>query len=233
MAPADEIDALYGLPLEEFTRARNELAKRVPEAKSLAKPSLGAWAANQAARRDSGAVKALLDATDQLREAYGGGADVRDATRAERDAMRRLDDAATAELEHAGRKASSALLNRVRDTIRAAAADPDARPLLERGTLTQELESTGFGALAGLKPTAAPTPVPDRREVPKLRRRVRTLEAQARKRAQAALVAEGAAERAQAAAEKAARKAAQARDAAEHAEAALNEARAELESTSP
>jgi len=29
MALSDDIDALYGLPLDEFTRARNDLARRL------------------------------------------------------------------------------------------------------------------------------------------------------------------------------------------------------------
>jgi hypothetical protein len=178
-------------------------------------------------------VRELVRATERLREAYGGGGDIRAATRAERDAVRRLDDAAAAVLAEVGRKPSAAVLNRVRDTLRAAAADPEARTLLERGTLTRELEPAGFDAFAGLTPPAAPrSEQPSRAELQKLRRRVRTLEAQARKRGQAALVAERAAERAEAAAEKARRKAADARAGAAAADAALSEARAELESGS-
>src|SRR3954451_19713893 len=45
-----EIERLYQLPLEEFTPARNALAKGSTEAariRALAKPPIGAWAVNQ------------------------------------------------------------------------------------------------------------------------------------------------------------------------------------------
>src|ERR687891_633946 len=61
---AVDVDAaiadLYGLPLDEFTPARNELAKRLrgegdretaERVKELAKPSVAAWTVNQIARR--------------------------------------------------------------------------------------------------------------------------------------------------------------------------------------
>src|SRR5439155_7398313 len=51
-----EVEALYGLPLDEFTRARDALAKErtragdkaaAADVKALRKPSLTAWALNQ------------------------------------------------------------------------------------------------------------------------------------------------------------------------------------------
>ena len=49
---ADEVDRLYELPLEEFTAARNELAKRLGDTsvKELKKPTVTAWTVNQLAR---------------------------------------------------------------------------------------------------------------------------------------------------------------------------------------
>jgi len=55
-----EVEGLYGLPLEEFIKARDALARRrAREAgkeagaavKALRKPSVAAWALNQLARR--------------------------------------------------------------------------------------------------------------------------------------------------------------------------------------
>ena len=55
-----EVEALYGLPLEEFTKARDALARaRAKEGdkegaapiKALRKPSVVAWGLNQLARR--------------------------------------------------------------------------------------------------------------------------------------------------------------------------------------
>ena len=50
MAGADDrIDELYQLPLEEFTPARNALAKELGDGdiKKLEKPNVAAWAVNQ------------------------------------------------------------------------------------------------------------------------------------------------------------------------------------------
>jgi len=84
-----EIDRLFELSLDEFTAARNELAKRLAkegekerseEVKALAKPSAPVWAINQLARREKAQVRALLDAGAKLRRAQeralgGGGSD--------------------------------------------------------------------------------------------------------------------------------------------------------------
>jgi hypothetical protein len=52
----DDVDALYGLPIEDFTRERNALAarlrkggepERAEEVKRLAKPPVAAWVVNQ------------------------------------------------------------------------------------------------------------------------------------------------------------------------------------------
>ena len=73
-----EIDRLFELPLDEFTPARNELARRLKgegdkeaaeHVQALAKPSVPAWAINQLARQEKAKVKALLDAGTKLRKA--------------------------------------------------------------------------------------------------------------------------------------------------------------------
>src|SRR5213593_1942479 len=101
-----ELDELYGLPLEEWTRARNDLAARLKKAhqseqaeqvRSLRKPSVVAWAVNQLARREPKRVEALLRAGERLRAAQeqalrgrAAAADVNATARAERDAVRDL-----------------------------------------------------------------------------------------------------------------------------------------------
>lgn len=54
--PEDDVDALFRLPLAEFTGARNALAAKLKKSgrgdeavrvKALAKPSISAWAVNQ------------------------------------------------------------------------------------------------------------------------------------------------------------------------------------------
>src|SRR3954465_8954797 len=82
MGREDDIDRLYGLPLAEFTAARNALAKELggDEGKrvtALRKPSAAAGALNQAVRREPKLLRAFLEAADALREAHealiGGG----------------------------------------------------------------------------------------------------------------------------------------------------------------
>jgi hypothetical protein len=93
-----ELDRLYGLPLEEFTAARNELASRLrgegrrdeaEEVKRLAKPTLVAWTVNQLALGERAAVKRLLELADRQREALARGDTVgmREAAEEERRAV--------------------------------------------------------------------------------------------------------------------------------------------------
>ena len=165
-----DVEDLYALPLDEFTAARNALAKelakakdpRAAEVKSLAKPSVAAWAINQLARRRRSDVEALLDAGERLRQAQagalGGGdpAELREALRAEREAVARLSTAAEEVLEEAGHSASVQTQNRISDTLRAAAVDDEGRELLAAGRLTKELEpGGGFDLLAAMAPAVA------------------------------------------------------------------------------
>jgi hypothetical protein len=94
-------------------------------------------------------VRALLTAGEQLREGQaelmrGGKADgLRRAEDSERRALTALLDAGR------GLADGDATLRKLESTLRAAAVDPEARELLERGRLTKELSASGFG-LAGM-----------------------------------------------------------------------------------
>jgi hypothetical protein len=134
-----ELDSLYNLPLEEFTKARNDLAARLRKAhqaeaagqvRALKKPSTVAWAANRLARDEPGLTAALLEAGDRLREtqqrSLAGKAhadEVAEAAAAEREAIRVLLAAARGEL---GARATSPLLDKLAQTLRAAAVDEAA-----------------------------------------------------------------------------------------------------------
>jgi hypothetical protein len=176
---ADEADDLYALPLEEFTRARNELAKQLkdPSIRELKKPSVSAWAANQLARKREVDVRRLLRAGERLEQAQrgivGGGdqSAFAEAQREERDAVKRLRGEAADILREAGHPASDATLERLAGTLHAAASTEEGRTALRSGRLTEDLEPLGFGALAGVvaksggrrpPPRAAPPPRPNR-----------------------------------------------------------------------
>src|SRR5437868_2742976 len=68
-----EIDRLYQLPLSEFTKARDELAKREASHRAaigrLQKPNLPAWAVNQLYWHDRTLHGALVSAAERLRKA--------------------------------------------------------------------------------------------------------------------------------------------------------------------
>ena len=201
-----ELDALYQLPLEEFTKARNDLSARLKKAhqadvaaeiRALKKPSAVAWSANSLVRTDNELVGELLGAGERLREvqqrALQGTADADDvgeASAAEREAVRALLAAARKRL---GPRATPALLDRLGQTLRAAAVDDQGRVLLERGRLTEELKAVGFGPLEAVKP-----PRRRRDEVGRAaRERVSALRADARRLAGEARDAEVAAEQAE------------------------------------
>jgi len=160
--PVDEAaEQLYGLPLDEFTSARNAATKELrdrgltaeaEEVKALAKPSVSAWAVNQLTRRRHSDLDEFLEAAEAAREAQlGGQPGAREAIKRQRDALDKLVKAAREEL---GGKASEAIATRIRQTLEAAAVDDEAAEEIRRGRLTKELEPAGFGTLAAhAKPT--------------------------------------------------------------------------------
>ena len=166
-----ELDRLYALPLEDFTPARNELAKRLQkdgdreaadEVKGLRKPSLVAWAVNQLARTREIDVQRLIRAGARLEEAQTGavrgadGGDFAEARRDERDALERLASAARDVLEQGGHSGSAATLDKIANTLRASAGSEEGRQLLSSGRLTEEVEPRGFEAFMGVDvPTRA------------------------------------------------------------------------------
>jgi hypothetical protein len=161
----EEIDHLYELPLDEFTAARNDLAKRLKQegdaeaaeqVRGLAKPSVAAWAVNQLARREPEVVRSLLNLAARLRNAQERSLkgertadELRAAQAEERDVIRKLTRAGEMLLRDGGHAASSATLERVASLLRAAAVS-DAAALRE-GRLSGDIEAAGFDAFAGIE----------------------------------------------------------------------------------
>jgi hypothetical protein len=154
--PEEVVDKLYGAPLDEFTARRDARAKELRGSdreaagavKKLRKPSVSAWAVNQLARQAPDDVEALLAAGAALRQAQLGGGDrdsIRESSRDEREAVERLVSGAAALLRKAGRGAGDAALEEVRETLRAAASDEEARELIRRGVLTAARRPVGLG----------------------------------------------------------------------------------------
>ncbi len=159
-----EVDALYAGPLTGFVAARKALAKRLRDAgdkegaravDGLAKPSLPAWALNQLVRAHRDLLARFLAAIDRQRDLQLAALDgsvnaeaLRDAKQAETAAAAALLERLPALLDAGGHAAGKATVDRVQRALRAAALNPDARVLLERGRLVDEQASAGFDAVA-------------------------------------------------------------------------------------
>ena len=239
--PAPEAERLYGLPPDEFTAARDELAKRlrsdgrVEEAaavKTLKKPNLPAWALNQLARRHRAEVKKLLEAGARLREAHeqllsGGKQDaLRKAVERERELVASLVQRAEPLLSEAG-KPSPGNLERVRSTLHAAATHDEVRAELEAGRLVRDRESVGLGPFVATSPAAATKKAQQRADTK--RRELREARAIADRAAKQLQAAEAALERAKEDAEWANRQLRDRQRSLEVARRAAEEAREALE----
>jgi hypothetical protein len=176
-----DTDQLYGLPLESFVAGRTALVKELraagkrneaAEAAALRKPSVAAWAVNQLVRTQRKAFAALLAAGDALQTAQadvlsgrGDPGAVRAALEEERAEVDALVDRAQGLLSSQGQELSAGMLERVADTLHAAALDDEARALVQDGRLERELKHVGLGIGGGL-PALAPTPA-ERSKPPK------------------------------------------------------------------
>ena len=155
----DEIDRLYQLPLEEFTPARNALAKgaKRPEVKELDKPNIAAWAVNQLYWQHRVEFDQLVKSAERLRAEHrkmlsGKATDIRDSEKAHRDAIRTASDRIKELLKSGGHAVSDQTLNAVHETLEALpSADPPGR-------LVRPLKPLGFEALAGVSISPAAKP---------------------------------------------------------------------------
>jgi hypothetical protein len=188
----EELDRLYGLPLAEFTRERNKLARELlgagereaaDEVKSLRKPSLSAWTVNQLARKERLQVRSLRTAAERLREAQasllGGGSrdELQDAVKRHREVVGALLASAREVLRSAGHPATEATLERIRETLTAVAGHDEGMKLVEEGRLSTDLDPAGFGpvtlgaeSVSAAGKRAAAAPVRQREESARKRR---------------------------------------------------------------
>ena len=145
----------------------------------MRKPSVSAWAVNQAVRRSPQEAKALVKAGDELRKAQRGvvsgrdPAQLREANSAHRRLVEELTDEARAALEERG-ATTAVTVTRVAQTLRAASIDKEASKALTAGTLAEDVEQAGFGPLltavpsgARSRPRRATNPAPKAKSKPK------------------------------------------------------------------
>jgi hypothetical protein len=180
-----DIDDLYGAPLEQFVPERTALVRELRKqgrrddaatVAALRKPSVAAWAVNQLVRTQVKSINELFGAGDALRRAHdnaaSGGGDasaLRDAARHQRDAVDTLIEAARGLLSSDGHELSPATIDRVTETLQAAALEEDARARVQEGRLERELRHVGLGlggafvaepAPGKQEPKAKPKPKP-------------------------------------------------------------------------
>lgn len=163
----EQIDQLYQLPLEEFTAARNALAKESGdnEVKKLEKPLLAAWAVNQLYWHERKLYDEVIKTSGQVRTAHqqmlaGKASDIKAVEVFHAEAMRRAKDSIRKMIEAVGNTASEAVMTPITEML-------DALPTTdEPGRFTKPFRRTGFEALHGVtiaaKPVDRGTPKPVR-----------------------------------------------------------------------
>ena len=171
----DEIDALFRLPVAEFTSERNTLAARLKKegrandaerVKLLGKPSVSAWAVNQLYWNHRDAFDDLIALGKRFRPAQKP-ADRRESLDARREVLSNLSDLATELLNEAGHNPSLDMLRRVTSTLEALSTYALLSDGPTPGRLTQDVDPPSFESLASLmsgagatKRSAEPAPRP-------------------------------------------------------------------------
>jgi len=162
----DDVDALFKLPLPEFTGARNDLAARLKRegrandsklVKALAKPSISVWAVNQLHWNHREAFDRLLATSQRFRQSQSSHpatrmADLRGSLDARREALSQLSDLATVLLREAGHNPTPDAIHRITTTLDALASHATLSGGPTPGNLTQDVDPPSFASLASLIP---------------------------------------------------------------------------------
>ena len=152
-----EIDRLFQLPPDQFTAARNALAKGAGSGaatiKALSKPPIAAWAVNQLYWQDRAHYDALIDAANEMRRTHravieGRKGDLRSAGREHELALEAALKSAVSLMKDAGQPVTDTTRHAILNTLRALPAQEPP------GRLTQTLSPGGFEMLAGVTPAA-------------------------------------------------------------------------------
>ncbi len=167
----DDLDALFRLPLAEFTAARNTLAAKLKKAgrddvggeadfvKALVKPSISAWAVNQLYWSHRDAFDRLIATGERFRQVQASRlarkvGDMRGALDARREELSNLSDLATALLRDAGHNPAPDTIRRITTTLEAMSAYASLSDAPRPGRLTHDVDPPGFESLASLIPGA-------------------------------------------------------------------------------
>src|SRR5215203_2048709 len=156
----DDIDALFTLPLAEFTGERNTLAARLKKeghpndaarVKLFGKPSVSAWAVNQLYWQHRDTFDELIAAGKSFRpRAASKVTDMRNSLDARREVLVELTEHAETLLRDGGHNPSPDTLRRVTTTLEALSAYALLPDGPTPGRLTQDVDPPSFESLASL-----------------------------------------------------------------------------------
>lgn len=145
-------DELYGLPLAEFTPARDAKVKELKgtdlaaQVKALKKPSTAAWVVNLLVRRDTEQVEQVLAVGEALRAAQESmsGAELRELTKQRRQLTAAVTTQARRTAREEGLKVTDAVADQVEATLTAAMVDAACGQAVRSGLLVAALSTTGL-----------------------------------------------------------------------------------------
>jgi hypothetical protein len=173
-----DVDALFRLPLAEFTEARNTLAVRLKKSgrgddavvvKALAKPAVSAWAVNQLYWNHREAFDRLIASGERFHKQTSAATvgDMRTALNARREVLTHLTDLATSLLRDAGQNPAPDTIHRITTTLEAMSAMSNWASRSDGplpGRLSKDVDPPGFDSLASWMPAGGMTQPTEQRQ---------------------------------------------------------------------
>lgn len=164
-----DLDALFRLPLTEFTGARNTLAAQLKKngrgdeaahVKSLAKPSISAWTVNQLYWEHREEFDQLIALGERFRKAQKSGkvAEMRTALDERRETLTDLSELATSLLRDGGHNPAPDTIHRITTTLQGLSAYASRSDGPPAGRLTSDVDPPGFESMGSFVPTARKHP---------------------------------------------------------------------------
>ncbi|MEO6512217.1 MAG: hypothetical protein ABIO16_14560 [Nocardioides sp.] len=160
----DIADELYGLPMADFTPARDAKVKELKgtdlaaPVKALKKPTAAAWVVNMLVRHETEQVDQILAVGAALRDAAESldGKELRELTRQRRQLTSAVTTRARGVASSLGVKVTQAVADQIEGSLTAAMLDPDCAKALRSGLLVAPLSATGVGESAAGAAVAVP-----------------------------------------------------------------------------
>jgi hypothetical protein len=168
-----DLDALFQLPLAEFTGARNALAAQLKKTgrenekadavkvKVLTKPTISAWAVNQLFWDHREEFDELIALGERFHKAQKSGkvAEMRTALDARREALTELSELATSLLRDAGHSPAPDTVHRITTTLEGISVYASRSDGPRPGRLTHDVDPPGVESLASFAPGMKSIPI--------------------------------------------------------------------------